>query len=366
MDNYGGWEKLKLLGEGGQGRVFLARSPGRRSARETAKAQIRPSIWSLGRDAVEPQLLLESIAEYNRPDEPFELGALKEFKMPADQDENRQARGRLTAEIQALKKIEHPAVLKLLASSVDELYIVTEYHYRGTLDQHLSRYKGDALSALRAFRNLVDCVVEIHDHGVIHRDIKPENIFLSASGDLILGDFGIVFFADGQRLTKTRGERVGSYYWMAPWTYDPVRLESSQVKAPLDIYPLAKVLWSMISGRNGFTYWEYQEEANNLEKINPGDPSMPLVNGLLGKCIVRQEKDCIPSALMLRSAVDELIERVRIIQQGLREDGAETWPCRLCGKGTYRILSNVSVPGQISGGTISDRQPFAIYVLAPV
>src|SRR5713226_3430941 len=116
---------------------------------------------------------------------------------------------------------------------------------------------------------------------------------------------------------------------MAPWAYDNVRLELSKVKAPLDIYPLGKVLWSMISGRNGFPFWEYQKEDNNLEKLFPHDPSMPLINDLLGRCVVREEKDCLlSSAVDLRSAVDELIEQIIRDRSGRRPDGAETWPCR--------------------------------------
>jgi serine/threonine protein kinase len=125
-------------------------------------------------------------------------------------------------------------VLKLLRSNVGERFIVTEYHECGTLDKHLNCYRGDALAALQAFGKLVDGVLEIHKLGAIHRDIKPENIFVTASGDLVLGDFGIVFFEAGERLTKTYGERVGSHYWMAPWAYDNVRLELSQMGYLLD------------------------------------------------------------------------------------------------------------------------------------
>jgi len=216
---------------------------------------------------------------------------------------------------------------------------------------------------------LVDGVVEIHSQGAIHRDIKPENIFIAASDDLVLGDFGIAFFEEGERLTKTYGERVGSHYWMAPWAYDNVRLELSQVKAPLDIYPLGKVLWSMISGRNGFPFWEYEKADNNLEKLFPNDRSMSLVNSLLARCVVREEKDCLlSSAVNLRSAVDELIEQIITDRSGHRPGRAETWPCRMCGKGNYRPVSPrmgsgpVLMLAQIIGGVVSADQPFSISV----
>ena len=193
------WEKLKRLGEGGQGQVFLVRTPSRIQARNQAKERIRPSIGNLDGYEGAPsdffvQQLLEAIAEYIRPDSPDELGALKQFKI-ADDDKDREAEavGRLKAEIKVLETLRHPAVLRLLHSNVDERFLVTEFHPGGTLDKHLASYKGKPLAALAAFKPLVEALVPIHfQHGVIHRDIKTENIFVATDGRLVLGDFGVV------------------------------------------------------------------------------------------------------------------------------------------------------------------------------
>ncbi len=56
--------------------------------------------------------------------------------------------------------------------------------------------------------DVAEGVKEIHDRNAIHRHIKPENIFLSESGSLVLGDFGIVIFKSDDRLTAT-DERQG-------------------------------------------------------------------------------------------------------------------------------------------------------------
>jgi serine/threonine protein kinase len=257
------------------------------------------NIKDLGPDDLSPvEGLVKSIVDLGSPEPTESLGALKVFKIPdGNLEQKNKALARLQQEVKALMELQHPAVLRLLHAphmSAEEHFIVTEYHPKGTLDKHLLTFKGRPLEALIAFRSLVEGVVAIHSKDAIHRDIKTQNIFIATDGHLVLGDFGIVFFRDqaGTRYTETFGERVGSHYWMAPWAYEPIQLALEKVSQALDIYPLAKVLWSLVAGRDGFPYWEYDADDNNLEKLFPEDPIMPLVNELLAKCVVRHEKDC--------------------------------------------------------------------------
>jgi len=239
MATYDGWEPLederdpkqkRILGRGGQGTVYLARSPKWAEQRRVLDRAVREQLIQTGSGQYKPIDLAKCLLQLGNPDPVENLGALKEFKIPSDDKEQEgKAVGRLESEIRALKEVRHPAVLKLLHSNLGQRFIVTEYHREGTLDRHLNRYQGNVLAALEAFGALVDGVVAIHKHGAIHRDIKPENIFVAKSGDLVLGDFGIVFLQAGQenRLTSTF-ERVGSHFWMAPWAYDNVRLSFSK------------------------------------------------------------------------------------------------------------------------------------------
>jgi serine/threonine protein kinase len=203
------------------------------------------------------------------------------------------------------------------------------------LNSHLYRYKGRALEALLAFKPLVEGIVHIHEKRAIHRDIKTENIFVASDGRLVLGDFGIVFFADEQRtrLTDVLGERVGSHFWMAPWAYEPVRLSIDEIKPALDIFPLGKVLWSMVAGRDGPVYWEYNRPGNDLETMFPEDPSMRHINEVLSHCIVREESDCVKTAEGLIVFVDETINEIAHLDRRTRDRGE--WLCLVCKKGYY-------------------------------
>jgi serine/threonine protein kinase len=250
------------------------------------------------------------MSELSRPDDPAsELGALKKFDVPSDgSPEAEAAMRRLEREVEALRSTQHPRILKLIEANLSERWFVTEYHSRGTLADTQSRYKGDVPLALNAFRTIVEAVAELHKKGYVHRDIKSNNIFIADNDTLVLGDFGIAFFEDDQhtRLTE-QYERVGSRDWMAPWAYTDVRVDD--VRPTFDIFPLGKLLWTMVSGRRILPpYRTHRDRDFRLEEPFPGRPGIELVNSVLDKCIVTDEQNCLPNASALLDIVVSAIE----------------------------------------------------------
>ena len=62
--------------------------------------------------------------------------------------------------------------------------------------------------------NLLCAIKYLHESKVIHRDLKPANIFLSASGQVKVGDFGISrFLSASEALAHTQ---CGTPLYMSP------------------------------------------------------------------------------------------------------------------------------------------------------
>jgi serine/threonine protein kinase len=244
------------------------------------------------------------------------IGALKKFSVTGSKSRRAKLVTRIEREVTILNKIKHKNVVKLLDFNLDQNWLVMEYQTKGTLDNHLHRYRGQHVAALSAFRPLVEVVANLHAEGVIHRDIKLRNVFVSEHGDLVLGDFGLVFPDElTTRVTRTN-ERVGSRDWIAPWADTPQRLENPS--PTLDVFCLGKVLWCMLSGARFLPFWYHRRKEYDLcemfkwddqdgKKI-PNHYMIAINSDILDNCIVEREEKCLPSAKELLRDVDWWLE----------------------------------------------------------
>ena len=329
------WEEIKPLGEGGQSTVFLVRSPERVAQRAACLQRIRTAL-----DGDKRAELAEAVTSYGRADSLFELGALKKFKMakagesltPLPESEAYEAIERLKNEIAVLSQAR-AGLPKLLASNVEQRWIVTEYFPEGTLDKHPNKFRGKGHAALKAFRSVVQTVALLHKDGYVHRDIKPHNVFIRNDEELALGDFGIVYLPNvSDRVTLT-GERVGPRDYMPQWANLGVRHE--KVEPCFDVYMLGKLLWSMVDGRMFLPREYHREPEFDLTKTFPGDPDMFLINRVLDKCVVERSANCLSSAqdlLMMVDAIQSALARGgQLLTEGVPR------PCHVCGTGSYQV-----------------------------
>jgi serine/threonine protein kinase len=143
----------------------------------------------------------------------------------------------------------HDHVVNLVQSfeSQNHVYLVLEFCSNGDLYEAIRHDKGPMETEhVRDFMmQLVNAVEFIHSKGIYHRDIKPENIFLTQSGSMKLGDFGLAT-SDPWSWEVA----VGSDRYMAPEQYDPTHSGYSTAKA--DIWAIGIVLLNVLFQRNPF------------------------------------------------------------------------------------------------------------------
>lgn len=159
---------------------------------------------------------------------------------------------RLRREAQAMASLgAHPNVVTVFDIGTDEgrPYIVCEYVAGGDLRAEIER-AGGALPnerALQVIRGILSALDFVHAHALVHRDVKPANVWLTETGAIKLGDFGLALSSDRSRLTVA-GTMLGTPAYMAP---EQIRGDPTDGRA--DLYAAGCVLYEMLTGRLPFS-----------------------------------------------------------------------------------------------------------------
>ncbi|MGD9645964.1 MAG: serine/threonine-protein kinase, partial [Pirellulales bacterium] len=158
-------------------------------------------------------------------------------------------RERFEAEIETLRKLRHPNIVRLFGfgEQDDVLYYAMELVEGTSLEEELQagrRFTWQeaaqiGIQVCRALRHA-------HDHGVIHRDLKPANLLAARDGTIKLSDFGIAKLFGNVGMTGDGGV-VGTAEYMSPEQAD-----SRPVTHRADLYALGAVLYALCAGRPPF------------------------------------------------------------------------------------------------------------------
>ena len=331
------WQKIKKIGKGGQGKVIRVLDKQKVELDLLVDSFNKAFQLARQRDTKldADKLIQKKIAEIVRAENPMNHGALKILHAPDEARNFADAEERLKRELKAMEQAYHPNLLKVLDYNLQEKWFVSKYYPNGTLKDRSDWYTGKVKRTLTAIRPIVDGVATLHKKKIVHRDIKPENIFVDEREQLVLGDFGLVFFKD-KELTKLSGtyENVGSSAWMPPWA---MYRSIEDVTPSFDVFSLGKTIWSMVSSKSLLPFWNPRKEEFNLETMFPDRPEMALFNDLLDKCIVEDEKDCLENAGSLLEEIDSLLSALRLGADPMSDSER---PCRVCGFGKYQLEVN--------------------------
>lgn len=169
----------------------------------------------------------------------------------------------------------HPNIVNFITSfeTDNHVYLVLEYCPNGDLYEAIRANKGPLETEhVRDFmRQLISAVDRMHSKGIYHRDIKPENIFLTSTGSIKIGDFGL---ATTETWSVEYG--VGSDRYMAPEQFE-ASAANGYSPAAADIWAVGICLLNVLFGRNPFTtptpsdplYADYLRDRQSLFDVFP-------------------------------------------------------------------------------------------------
>lgn len=184
------------------------------------------------------------------------------------------ARRALAREAAQARRLSHPNVIRVLDMDNDgELpFLVMELLEGERLRSLLVRRYPDALprnDALDIIRGVADALAHSHRRGVVHRDVKPANVYVTASGEVRLLDFGLavsVAASDGPSEPAMRA-RTPSYA-------SPEMLAGMAASPTDDLYSLGCVAYEVLTGHHPFGKLPGDEARRRAMKVSP-PPGLP-------------------------------------------------------------------------------------------
>jgi serine/threonine protein kinase len=160
---------------------------------------------------------------------------------------------RFFQEIRALAKLNHPNIVPIYDAGrvKNRYYFAMELLPGPSLIAYVDSKKilpeKEALSIIRATAH---ALAHAHAKNVVHRDIKPENIIFDSNRSPQVTDFGLVMHHDVDHMTLTQeGCLVGSFFYTSPEQVEGNR----DIDGRSDIYSLGATLYYMLTGRTVYS-----------------------------------------------------------------------------------------------------------------
>ncbi|KAI8585525.1 kinase-like domain-containing protein, partial [Geranomyces variabilis] len=178
----------------------------------------------------------------------------------------------LRREIDFLKELEHPHIVRYLGSEItDSLFnVFLEYISGGSISSSLNRYGAFEEHIVQCMTAQILCGLEyLHERNIIHRDIKGANILVDVDGVVKISDFGISKKNESKEAyhRNTRMSMQGSIPWMAPEV-----ARNKGYSAKVDIWSLGCLVLEMLTSQ---TPW-YRARGNVIYLLGTGNaPPLP-------------------------------------------------------------------------------------------
>jgi serine/threonine protein kinase len=241
-DNFGRYQILRVLGEGGMGTVYLAEQ------REPIRRCVALKVVKLGMDTS-------------------------------------QVLSRFANERQALAVMDHPNVARIFdagATSKGRPYFVMEYIEGVPITQYCDGKCMTIGQRLELFLAVCHAIQHAHQKGLIHRDLKPSNVLVMEQDGTPIPkviDFGIAKATDQWAVENTLltqfGQMVGTPEYASP---EQAEVITGAVDESSDVYSLGVLLYELLIGTVPFEAATLRQAgfAEMLRIIREEDaPSLP-------------------------------------------------------------------------------------------
>ena len=151
-------------------------------------------------------------------------------------------------EIEILKKMDHPNIIKLyeVYESERSLYLIMEECKGGEIFdriiQHIQEKKMySEKDAAIIFEQVMSCIAYCHNRNICHRDLKPENLLYLNAGDEKDNRIKVIDFGLSQACDRLK-TKVGTAYYVSP------EILSGNYTHLCDIWSAGVILYILLSG----------------------------------------------------------------------------------------------------------------------
>lgn len=160
---------------------------------------------------------------------------------------NERALQRFNREINACRRLNHPAIVKIFDAQHEGslVFFTMEYIEGKSLRKWMQqRGKLGIGSTVRIISLLCDALAHAHQF-TIHRDLSPDNVMVLSDGSIKLLDFGLAKITDADDGLTRIGVSLGKMQYNSP----EQRASAKEVDYRTDIYAIGIMFFEMLTGQ---------------------------------------------------------------------------------------------------------------------
>ncbi|XP_011298729.1 TGF-beta receptor type-1 isoform X2 [Fopius arisanus] len=249
------------------------------------------------------------------------------------------------AEIYQTVMLRHDNILGFIAAdnkdngTWTQLWLITDYHEKGSLFDYLNRTTVDVNGMMRMALSMATGLAHLHMEivgtqgkpAIAHRDLKSKNILVKTNGTCAIGDLGLAVRHDV--ITDTvdiqLNNRVGTKRYMAPEVLEEtINMNHFDSFKRADVYALGLILWEIARRCNvGGIHDDYQLPFYDLV---PSDPTIEEMRKVV--CTDRQ-RPSIPNRW-------QSIEALQVMSKVMKECWYHNAAARLTALRIKKSLAN--------------------------